>query len=151
MSAKLKVSRGGKILGDFTKEEVLEGLSKGTFLPTDYFWDPENKSAGWQKLSTLSPGSASSPPPPAPPVKPTASPAQPKPAVIQPAKIETQWGWFKTIRFILGIIVFFWGALLAMIGAGGDPTGSAIRQAVLAQHVTNGLLLMILAVLIARK
>lgn len=105
---KLKVSRAAKILGDFSKEEVLDGLSKGTFLPTDYLWDHENKSAGWQKLSTLSPRPASSPPPPAPPVKPTASPAQPKPAVIQPAKIETQWGWFKTIRFILGIIVFFW-------------------------------------------
>jgi hypothetical protein len=151
MSQKLKVSRAGTILGDFSREEVLEGLSKETFLPTDYFWDPENKSAGWVKMNTLSPEAASSPPPPAPQAKPAVRPTQSKPAVIQPTKVEVQWGWLKTIRFILGIIIFLWGTLLAVIGAGGDPAGSAIRQAVLAQHVTNGLLLMILAVLIARK
>jgi hypothetical protein len=53
MSAKLKVYRGSKILGDFTLDEVFEGLSKGIFLPTDYFWNPENESEGLQELKRI--------------------------------------------------------------------------------------------------
>jgi hypothetical protein len=37
------------------------------------------------------------------------------------------------------------------MGMAGDPTGSAIRQTGLYQIITNGLLAMILAVLIARN
>jgi hypothetical protein len=43
------------------------------------------------------------------------------------------------------------GGLVLINGLTGNPDGSAIRQAVLAQHMTNGILLMILGVLIAKR
>jgi hypothetical protein len=51
----------------------------------------------------------------------------------------------------IGVIVFFVGGIVLLSGLAGNPDGSAIRQAVLAQHMTNGILLMILGVLIAKR
>jgi hypothetical protein len=150
MSSKLSVSRSGKILGDFPKEEVLAGIEKGLFLPTDHFWDPENKPAGWQKLALLLPPAEQSKLA-AQAATPRKSPAPaPAPSPLPP-KEESQWSWWKAIRVILGVIVFLIGAFVGVDALAQNPDGSAIRQAVLAQWGTNGILLMIFGLLIARK
>jgi len=51
---------------------------------------------------------------------------------------------FGTAAFIIGVIVF-------LRGLAGDPDGSAIRQQVLVQTMTNGILLMILGYMMARR
>ncbi len=51
----------------------------------------------------------------------------------------------------MGAIIFIIGALTLFSGLVSDATGSAIRQGVLAQHMTNGILLMILGKLISSK
>jgi hypothetical protein len=51
---------------------------------------------------------------------------------------------FGTAAFIVGVIVF-------LRGLAGDPDGSAIRQQVLVQTMTNGILLMILGYMMARR
>lgn len=52
---------------------------------------------------------------------------------------------------LAGAIVFVIGALTLLSGLTGSPDGSAIRQGVLAQHMTNGILLMILGKLLSTK
>jgi len=153
MSAKLKVSKGGQILGDFTRQEIQEGLSNGTLLPDDHFWDPENKSAGWQKLSDLpkepEPPKTNSSNHPAIPTPLPAPQAQP-PAKAQDAaskRAEDD----AAMRFNLGVVIILAGLFIVFLGVIGDPKDSAIRQAVLSQMITNGLLAMIFGLILARK
>ena len=65
--------------------------------------------------------------------------------------IEDDWTNEKTVRFIIGIIFTLFGAFGAILGMGGDPSGSAIRQSVFSQWTTNGLLAMIFGLILARK
>lgn len=51
----------------------------------------------------------------------------------------------------LGIAAFVVGIFVLLGGLAGDPDGSAIRQQVLMQKMTNGILLMILGCLLARR
>jgi hypothetical protein len=153
MSTKLKVSKGGQILGDFTRQEIAEGLANGTLLPDDYYWDPENKSAGWQRLSDLpkepEQPKASSSNPLAIPTPPSAPQAQP-PAKAQDAankKAEDD----AAMRLTFGVIIILGGMFIVFLGLVGDPRDSAIRQAVLSQMITNGLLVMIFGLILARK
>jgi hypothetical protein len=41
---KIKVARGGMILGDFSSAEILRGLQSGAILPSDYYWDAPKQS-----------------------------------------------------------------------------------------------------------
>lgn len=62
-------------------------------------------------------------------------------------RLDEHGGLFKflgTAAFIIGVIVF-------LRGLAGDPDGSAIRQQVLVQTMTNGILLMILGYMMARR
>jgi hypothetical protein len=52
---------------------------------------------------------------------------------------------------ILGALTFIVGCFVLVVGFMGSPEGSAIRQQVLAQHMTNGILLMILGFVMARR
>jgi hypothetical protein len=52
---------------------------------------------------------------------------------------------------LVGSIVGIAGIIVLAIGLLTSPDGSAIRQQVLAQHMTNGILLMILGVLLAKR
>ena len=65
--------------------------------------------------------------------------------------IEDQWTYEKTVRFIIGIIFILFRAFGAILGMGGNPSGSAIRQSVFSQWTTNGLLAMIFGLILARK
>jgi flagellar biosynthesis GTPase FlhF len=62
-------------------------------------------------------------------------------------RLDEYGGLFKflgTAAFIIGVLVF-------LRGLAGDPDGSAIRQQVLVQTMTNGILLMILGYMMARR
>jgi uncharacterized membrane protein len=62
-------------------------------------------------------------------------------------RLDEYGGLFKflgTAAFIIGVLVF-------LRGLAGDPGGSAIRQQVLVQTMTNGILLMILGYMMARR
>ena len=62
-------------------------------------------------------------------------------------RLDEYGGLFKflgTAAFIIGVFVF-------LRGLAGDPDGSAIRQQVLVQTMTNGILLMILGYMMARR
>jgi hypothetical protein len=166
MSQKLKVSRAGTILGDFSREEVLEGLSKETFLPTDYFWDPENKSAGWQELGLLPKTTAQ--------MEPTQTGHNATaniPISTSPNPPNKQGGYsplYELGYFIGHILSWFrviWNGLSHFMGTAAiviglfyisesvfsDQVRSAIHQGVLAQWMTNGLLLILIGIILKRK
>jgi hypothetical protein len=150
---KLKVSRAGNILGDFTREEILKGIQNGTFSPEDYFWDPENKSAGWQRLSDLpkepEPPKPSASNPPAVPPQPSSAQAGATEKPVNAASKNAEEN--PSGRSSLGVFIILVGMFIAFIGIIGDPEGSAIRQGVLSQMITNGLLVMIFGLIFARK
>ena len=62
-------------------------------------------------------------------------------------RLDEHGGFFKFI----GIAAFIIGAFVLFGGLAGDATGSAIRQQVLVQTMTNGILLMILGCIMAKR
>jgi hypothetical protein len=62
-------------------------------------------------------------------------------------RLDEHGGLFKFI----GIVVFLVGGFVLFGGLVGDATGSALRQQVLVQTMTNGILLMILGCIIAKR
>ncbi len=62
-------------------------------------------------------------------------------------RLDEHGGFFKFI----GVGAFIIGVFVLLGGLSGDATGSAIRQQVLVQTMTNGILLMILGCLMARR
>jgi flagellar biosynthesis GTPase FlhF len=62
-------------------------------------------------------------------------------------RLDEYGGLFK----FLGTAAFIIGAFVLLSGLAGDPDGSAIRQQVLVQTMTNGILLMILGYMMARR
>jgi hypothetical protein len=62
-------------------------------------------------------------------------------------RLDEDGGLFK----FLGIAAFIIGVFVLLRGLAGDPDGSAIRQQVLVQTMTNGILLMILGHIMARR
>lgn len=62
-------------------------------------------------------------------------------------RLDEHGGLFKFI----GTVAFVIGAFVFLRGLAGDPDGSAIRQQVLVQTMTNGILLMILGYMMARR
>jgi hypothetical protein len=144
-----KVARSGKHLGDFELWELRPALEAGKLLWTDHYWTTGMPK--WEKLETIrtlvmaakkpAPTPEPTTPPPSPP--PSAQPPMPAGPKEEPdSRAGSQ---------AVGTLVFLTGGLVLINGLTGDPDGSAIRQAVLAQHMTNGILLMILGVLIAKR
>jgi hypothetical protein len=140
MSTIYKVARGGKTIGDFKAWELKEWLANDRLRWTDDYWHAGM--TGWAKLETIRAPilAAQKPTPPTPP------PMPPK----QGGKDQALPGCVHFVLLPIGVIVFLIGGLVLLSGLTGNPDGSAIRQAVLAQHMTNGILLMILGVLIAK-
>ena len=62
-------------------------------------------------------------------------------------RLDENGGLFK----FLGTAAFIIGVFVLLRGLAGDPDGSAIRQQVLVQTMTNGILLMILGYMMARR
>lgn len=62
-------------------------------------------------------------------------------------RLDENGGLFK----FLGTAAFIVGVFVLLRGLVGDPDGSAIRQQVLVQTMTNGILLMILGYMMARR
>ncbi len=62
-------------------------------------------------------------------------------------RLDEYGGLFK----FLGTAAFIIGVFVLLSGLAGDPDGSAIRQQVLVQTMTNGILLMILGYMMARR
>ena len=144
-----KIARSGKHIGDFELWELRPALEAGKLLWTDHYWTTGMPK--WEKLETIrtlvmaakkpAPTTEPTTPPPSPP--PSAQPPMPAGPKEEPdSRAGSQ---------AVGTIVFMIGGLVLINGLTGNPDGSAIRQAVLAQHMTNGILLMILGVLIAKR
>lgn len=49
----IKISRDGKVLGDFDAKTVSSGLNSGKFLYTDFYW--QDGSTAWMPLSLYTP------------------------------------------------------------------------------------------------
>jgi hypothetical protein len=141
---KIKIARSGKILGEFYPWEVCEKWAAGELSMTDDYW--RQGMASWGKLQTIKeelitakkPASSTALTSPLPPLPPM---SKPKPSAKNPTEESFPWG----------TIVFIIGAVTVLSGLTGNPDGSAVRQGVLAQHMTNGILLMILGVLLSKR
>jgi hypothetical protein len=145
-----KVARKGQHIGEFEPWELKVALETGKLQWTDDFWT--SGMAKWAKLESIrtqilaaqKPTQASppsTPPPVLPP--PSSGPQLPTgPKEVPDSRAGSQ---------VVGTLVFLAGGLVLINGLTGNPDGSAIRQTVLAQHMTNGILLMILGVLIAKR
>ena len=62
-------------------------------------------------------------------------------------RLDESGDWFK----LIGVLVFLVGGMVLFGALAGDDAGSAIRQQVRTQWMTNGILLMILGCIIAKK
>ena len=141
---KIKVARKGAVIGEFQPWEICEKWAAGEINMSDDYW--REGMASWGKLQDIkeeiitakrpSPSQeVQTPPPPLPPAN------KPSPTEDKPSGGST----------FVGGIFFVIGALTLLSGLAGSPDGSAIRQGVLAQYMTNGILLMILGKLIATR
>jgi hypothetical protein len=145
-ASKLKVARAGKLLGEFTPWEANQKWIAGEISMSDDFWLPGMSSWGQLRdiqeviLAAKKPEAAAAMP--VPMFEPSAPP-------LPPARSSEKDG--PSALMTIGIIVFIIGALTLVGGLASDATGSAIRQAVFAQHMTNGILLMILGFLMYKK
>jgi hypothetical protein len=166
----ITIAREGNNLGQFPISSVRIGLGNGKFILSDNYW--VSGMPTWQTLDQLpaEPTPQPSMPnalfenpvtPEAPPITqgtrvpqtkqtdfnlPTTMPMQPNQILAPPPLFPMPLDWRKTVSTILltiGVIVFIYGLTTS-------PDGSAIRQQVLVQHMTNGLLFSIIA-LIVRK
>ncbi len=144
---KIKVARAGKELGEFSAWEVCRKWIDGELSLSDDYWRPGMTS--WGKLREIKEEllAAQKPEPTADTPAPPALPVPPKPPAGNQNKGKDD-GCGGTV---IGAVFFIIGTLTLLMGFAGDATGSAIRQGVLTQQMTNGILLMILGVLLAKK
>lgn len=133
MTQKYKVSRSGETLGSFTLWEIKEWLRLGKLNWTDDVWT--QGMADWTKLEVIKTHVLAAEKPSSEPIE----EALFKPRLNIAGKLP-----------LIGLAIFFLGAFVLFIGIIRDPDGSAIRQQVLMQQMTNGILLMILGAIIAK-
>lgn len=177
---KVRISRQGKELGTFPADEVVSLHAKGTLKDADFYWhngmsdwaplsqfilaetrrrqaekekaeeakraeriareranakEDEARSAEEARIREEKGGNARA-----------SAGAQSSGAPGNTNKPDDVGGWQ-----IAGALVFIIGGFVLLDGLVGNPQGSAIRQQVLAQHMTNGILLMILGFVMARR
>jgi len=146
-ATKIRVARKGKDLGEFSLAELSQKWVEGAVVMSDDYWRPGMRA--WGKLQDIREEilSAGTPPKTADTERPEATPGSPTPPTPEAKTPEAEAGAGRTF----GSIVFIIGAITLLSGLMGDATGSAIRQSVLAQHMTNGILLMILGTLLTRR
>lgn len=137
------VARDGKTIGDFNIWELKEGLSEKSLSWDDDYWHADM--TNWAKLETIRHQivHAQKPTPTAPPKTISSPPSLPT-AQANPKDKRNEGA------IALGVILFIAGCVVLLRSATSDP-GNVIQQAVLAQYMTNGILLMILGVLMAKK
>lgn len=143
---KIKLARKGLVIGEYESWEVCNKWAAGEISMTDDYWR-EGMSA-WGKLQDIKEEIITAKRPLTLQDAPDPTPPPPLPAARQPAHLEEKPSGGSSF---VGAIIFIIGALTLLSGLVGDATGSAIRQGVLAQHMTNGILLMILGKLISAK
>jgi len=76
------INRDRQNIGQFTEQEVADGLKSGKFLPTDLAW--QEPMASWQPLSTFTSL-------PEPSIEPAAAPLLPEDSVIPSSRPEPAW------------------------------------------------------------
>ena len=144
---KIKIARSGKILGEFTMWEASQQWIAGGISMNDDYW--RSGMASWGKLLDIKAEILAAKKPELIPVeKVPATPSAPVPP-LPPSKPVTDDG--LGAGKVSGTIFFIIGIFTLISSLAGDATGSAIRQGVLAQHMTNGILLMILGVLLSKR
>ena len=145
-----KVARKGKHLGEFGPWELKNALEAGKLLWTDDYWT--SGMAQWAKLETIRPQLLSAQQPA--PAQPSGTPPPPLPPGVPPPQATPDGADKTNVNVgaqVVGTLVFLVGGLVTLSGLTSSPEGSAIRQGVIVQHMTNGILLMILGVLIAKR
>lgn len=162
----VKISRGGKEIGTYEAKEAVRLLISGILKNTDFYW--HEGMTEWAPLLKL--GASET-------LRQFAERAKAKEVEMAKAKEEDRAKRMadeeaisaaaRVLRIkkmasdrlddsgvlfkLIGVLFFVIGGAVLLKALGGDPDGSAIRQAVLAQHMTNGILLMILGCIIAKR
>ncbi len=110
----IRIARGRDELGNFTEQEVADGLQSGRFLPSDLAW--YEGLASWQELSTIgglpSGGGAASEPTPPPTSFPAYAPGAPSSAVVA-VQPEPAWERRETEGFFGALVESVKQVLLA--------------------------------------
>lgn len=170
---KVRVSRQGKEIGTFPADEVITLYAKGTLRDTDFYWhngmsdwaplgqflladarrrkDEQEKADEAKRAERLARERAKAKEDEARSaeaarISQLQERARSQGESREGDKSDDVSGWP-----IAGALAFIIGGFVLFNGLMGSPDGSAIRQQVLAQHMTNGILLMILGFVMARK
>jgi hypothetical protein len=143
---KIRIARAGKLIGEFGIWEVKQKWIASELSMSDDYW--RSGMTRWGKLQDIKEEILASAEPVQHAPRTESEFSQTTPPLPPPvtASDESPSG-FKFV----GVIVFIIGAFTLLCGFASDATGSAIRQGVFAQHMTNGILLMILGVLLAKR
>jgi len=156
----VKISRDGKEFGAYEAREAVRLLLNGTLKGTNFYW--HDGMTEWAPLLKLKSSET---------FRQLVEKAKTKAEEEERAKKRADEDaisaaardlWIKkkaserldengSVFLVFGILCFLLGGAVLLKALGGDPDGSAIRQAVLAQHMTNGILLMILGCIIAKR
>jgi hypothetical protein len=146
-STKIKFSRNGIEIGEYKFWEIEVMVKTFEILPTDHYW--HEGMTQWEPVTKLLEK-----------IDRIKKEAEQKSTESNSNNSKTPQDWiFETGHtFINGIayicyflfvsFLYIYGFIRFASGEMGDPTGSAIRQGVLEQKTTSGLLIMILATLI---
>ena len=156
----VKISRDGKEFGAYEAREAVRLLLNGTLKGTDFYW--HDGMTEWAPLLKLKSSEA---------FRQLVEKAKTKAEEEERAKRKADEDaisatardlWIKkraserldesgVLFKLIGVLFFLIGGAVLLKAMGGDPDGSAFRQEVLAQHMTNGILLMILGCIIAKR
>ena len=156
----VKISRDGKEVGTYEAQEAVRLLISGILKRTDFYW--HDGMTEWAPLLKLEASET---------FRQLAINAKAKAELEDRAKRKADEEAISAAARVLrvkkmasdrldesgvlfkliGVLFFLIGGAVLLKALGGDPDGSAIRQGVIAQYMTNGILLMILGCIIAKR
>jgi hypothetical protein len=146
---KIKISRNGLNRGEFELWQITALIKSGEILSTDHYW--YDGMAEWKlvteiiKLAQIADSefkSTNSQPPPLPKSSATSTDSN-QDQLKKESKVKIR----EKGNSIVGGFIFIVGVLVLLKGLFSNPYDSAVREAVLYQEMTNGILLMILGTL----